>query len=505
MKLSKATVGKTYQVIKIDGVAKSKRRLFDLGINRGCILKVLTKATFGGTMLLSLKSYRLSLRGEAASLVTVREVQQKNKDTISGFDKIALSQFWALPIFILISAIIFYLSFGAPTQFISSIIERAVDLCSSFVFDFMSFAKFPKWFVGLITDGIINGVGSIFAFLPQIVMLLFLLNMLDECGYSARVAFILDGLLEKVGLSGRTAFSLLSGLGCSVSAIMSTRGIGDDGMRKKTALIVPVVSCSARLPIYALIASAFFFKGKFIFIALTYLLSIITVLTLAFIYDKFLPQFKTKESTFIMELPSYRFPPVNSVIKKLFSTIKSFLFKIGTIILSMNVIVYALTTISFGNGKSLLQLICGFFAPLFYPLGFGSWQAVSALFSGFVAKETLVTTIESLGGVSVIFTNGYELASAVAFTVYTLLYVPCLATLSVQIKELGLASSLLSLAFQLVIAYMAALAIRLLLVSYQVNKIVFWSVIAFALLLFMVNKLILLRKKKKAKISLTKL
>ncbi len=509
MTLSDATVGKTYKVITTGGVAKQRRRLFDLGLLRGTKIRVLSKAPFGGTVLISLRSYCLTLRSEAAALITVAEIDDKNENgnsvKLCRIDRVVLSRFFALPIFILIMATIFFLAFGTPMQRVARLFEKGIDAVRFLFLEFLNFIKAPSFVSGLVVDGIIGGVGAVLVFLPQITALLFLLEILDESGYAARAAYTFDGLLGKIGLSGRTVFTLLSGLGCSVSAIMSTRGMEDEAMRRKTIIVSPYVSCSARLPVFTMIASTFFVKGGFLFILALYVIGFVVAIASAALHEKYTNGLKSKERTFIMELPDYRFPPFKSVVKKLSSTLKTFLFKIGTLILALNVVVYMMSSIFIGgSGKSLLEAICAFFAPLFVPLGYGNWKAVSALFSGFVAKETVVSTIDGLGGLQEIFTGEYVFASALAFAVYVLLYVPCLASVSAQIKEIGVKWTIFAVANQLIAAYAIAALVRILAILCSYYLILIAAILVMLTLLLLLIYVIKRRKYKKAEISLTK-
>ena len=320
------------------------------------------------------------------------------------------------------------------------------------------------WLADLVCEGIINGLSGIVVFLPQIVLLFFFLAMMEDSGYVARVAFMTDGLFGKIGLSGKSAITLLMGFGCSATAVLTSRGLEDENMRKKTALITPFMSCSARLPVYLTIGGAFF-AANWLVIFFLYLLGACTAVIFAAVMEKYIPALKSGRPAFIMEMPPYRIPTAERVFQILAANAAVFLVKVGTVIFALDVIVWVLSNFSLtdgygGAGDSIMTVVGKAVAVLFEPLGFGSWQAVTSLLSGFVAKEAVVGAIQSLGGVEILFAGDTAPADAAAFMVFTLLYVPCAATISALIKEVGLKWTLVGAGVQMVTAYIAAFVVR---------------------------------------------
>ncbi|MDE7394656.1 MAG: ferrous iron transport protein B [Clostridiales bacterium] len=397
------------------------------------------------------------------------EKHKKNEElSLHGFspiDRIVLNKYLALPIFLLVMALIFIVTFGLLGKFFTWLLELGIDkLLYTPISNALTKASCPAWIVGLLCDGIINGVGGILVFLPQIVLLFFFLALLEDSGYISRVAFMTDGFFRKIGLSGRSAFTMLMGFGCSATAVLTARGLEDPVMRKKTVLLTPFMSCSARLPVYSTIAAAFFAKGSPFIIFGMYILGAAVALLLAAIFEKCIKPLKSGKLSFIMEMPPYRFPTAERVLQLIWHNTKVFLIRVGTTVFALNVIVWLLSNFSFTAGytvgkdaKSILELFSGFIAPVFKPLGFGNWKAVTSLMSGLVAKEVVISSIDSFGGVAAVFTGAHPSLSALAFMVFTLLYVPCVATLVAIKKECGIKWMFFSLLLQIGVAYVAAL------------------------------------------------
>ena len=383
----------------------------------------------------------------------------------NAIDKIVLNKYAAIPIFLLIMAAVFIVTFGLLGKFLSDLLGLFIEKCIyAPVSGSLAKVGCPLWITGILCDGIILGVGGILAFLPQIVLLFFFLALLEDSGYISRVAFMTDGFFRKIGLSGRSVFTMLMGFGCSATAVLTARGLEDEKMRKKTVLLTPFMSCSARLPVYSVIASAFFAKGQPFIIFGMYILGAAVAILLAVIFEKCFRNLKSGKLSFIMEMPPYRFPTFERIWQIIWNNVKIFLVRVGTVVFALNVIVYVLSNFSFTHGyvvgtdyKSIFEYIGEFFAPLFRPLGFGNWRAVTSLLSGLVAKEVVISSIESLGGVSEIFAGQYASLSALSFMVFTLLYVPCIATLAAIRKEAGGKWMLFSLCLQLSTAYVVSL------------------------------------------------
>lgn len=383
----------------------------------------------------------------------------------SRLDKFVLNKYLALPIFFLVMAAIFVLTFGLIGKLLTDLLELGIKyLLYSPITTGLTGIQCPQWIVALVGDGIINGVGGIFVFLPQIVLLFFFLALLEDSGYISRVAFMTDGLFRKIGLSGRSAFTLLMGFGCSATAVLTARGLEDPMMRKKTVVLTPFASCSARLPVYSTIAAAFFSGGQPFIIFFLYLLGVAVALIWAAVFEK-IKRLKSGKLSFIMEMPPYRFPTAERVFQLIWNNAKVFIVRVGTVVFALNVIVWVLSNFSFTHGyisqgsdvKSILELFSSFISPIFTPLGFGNWKAVTALLSGLVAKEVVISSINSLGGVSEIFFGANASLSALTFLVFTLLYVPCIATISAMYKEVGIKWTVFNFVLQMVTAYVVSL------------------------------------------------
>lgn len=430
--------------------------------------------------------------------------KERKKAYMQGYspiDRIVLNKYLALPIFLLIMCGIFFFTFGFLGTWLSDLLDLFFTKCVyGPVVKGLNGIAAPQWVVSLVGEGIIMGVSGVLVFLPQVVLLFFFLALMEDSGYVSRVAFMTDGLFRKIGLSGRSVFTMLMGFGCSATAVLTARGLEDEVMRKKTVILTPFMSCTARLPVYTVIASAFFARGKVLVIFGLYVLGAVISLSLSALFEKKIKRLKSGKLSFIMEMPPYRMPTFERVLQILLHNAKVFLVKVGTLVFALNVIVWVLSNFSFTSGytaggeDSILAVISGVIAPIFTPLGFGSWRAVTSLMSGLVAKEVVVSSIESLGGVNVIFTGEYASLSALCFLVYTLLYVPCVATLSAQVKEAGVKWMLFGLALQLTAAYVAALIVRLIGLAFIkatgiTVSVILVAIIAVAVTVVIVNKI----------------
>ena len=313
----------------------------------------------------------------------------------------------------------------------------------------------------LVIDGIFSGVGSVLSFLPIIVVLFFFLSILEDSGYMARVAFVMDKLLRKIGLSGRSFVPMLIGFGCSVPAIMSTRTLPSERDRKMTIILTPFMSCSAKLPIYALFTAAFFPKhGALVMISL-YIIGIIVAILFALIL-KF-TKFKGEPVPFVMELPNYRLPSAKSVYKLIIDKAKDFISKAFTIIFVASIIIWFLQSFDTrlnpvaDSENSLLALLGSIIAPIFSPLGFGDWRVSTALITGFTAKESVVSTLAVLlGGSTESISTLFSPFSAFVFLIFSLLYTPCVAAIASVRRELGAKWSVYVILMQCIIAWIVA-------------------------------------------------
>ena len=414
----------------------------------------------------------------------------------SKLDKILLNKYLCLPIFFGVLFLIFYLTFFSVGAFFSDLLRTFIQeiVGESLISLLKSFVQ-VQWVIDLFEIGIIGGVGSLIAFLPQVIFLFFFLSIIEDSGYLARIAFMFEDIFAKVGLSGKSVYTLLMGFGCSTTAALTARNMEDKNAKIKTALLTPYMSCSAKLPIYAVIGGAFFLKCNIFIIFGLYILGVVVALLLSLVFEK--TSLKSKEQSFILEFPEYRLPSAKRVFLILWDNIKSFLVRVGTLLVSVNVIVWVLQSFSFKfeyvpqtvGAKSILEVLGGVIAPIFTPLGFGSWGVASALLAGLVAKEVVVSTIAMINGVDVygadiknqtmnsIIAVGsavmFTPASALSFMTFCLLYSPCLATLSVFRKEIGKKWTYLSVVIQFAVAYFASFVV------YQLSKI-FFSLRAFA-------------------------
>ncbi len=392
----------------------------------------------------------------------------------SALDKILLNKFLALPIFICILLAVFYLTFFSLGAYISDFFQYLIqDLFGGWFIPFISSFIKTQWIIDLFDVAIIGGIGSILSFLPQVTLLFFFLALLEDSGYLSRVAFMFEDIFSKVGLSGKGVYTLLMGFGCSASAILTSRNMEDKNAKIKTALMTPFMSCSAKLPIYAVLGGAFFGAGNIIIVFGLYLLGVVLGLTLCYILEK--TNFKSKQQTFILEFAHLRFVKPKRILAIIYDNLKQFLIRIGSLLVCVNVIIWLLSSFSFRfsyvqftGEKSMLQVLGELLCFIFKPLGFGNWGATSALIAGLVAKEVVVSSIAIFNGVSggdnqiskslispssVVF---FTPASALAYMTFCLLYTPCVATLGVLKKEIGAKLMWFSVVLQLLIAYSTA-------------------------------------------------
>ena len=363
-----------------------------------------------------------------------------------AIDKVLTGKYTALPVFFGVMFLVFWLTFGVIGSALSDLLALGIDSFTSLADRALTAYGINPIVHSLVIDGIFAGVGSVLTFLPLIVVLFFFLSILEDTGYMARVAFVMDRALRKIGLSGRSFVPMLIGFGCSVPAIMATRTVSSDRDRKMTILLTPYMSCSAKIPIYAVFATAFFPNHKALVMISMYVVGIVLSVLLALILKN--TAFKGNPVPFVMELPNYRLPSPKSVVLLLWDKAKDFLQRAFGIIFIATIIIWFLRSFDTrlnvveNSADSLLALIGRFIAPVFAPLGFGDWRAATSLISGFTAKEAVISTmavlletnLSNLGGaLSEIFTP----LTAVSFLVFTLLYTPCVAAVASIRRELG--------------------------------------------------------------------
>lgn len=381
-------------------------------------------------------------------------------------DKILTGKYTALPAFVVIMALIFWLTFGVIGAALSDWLSIAIDWFTGVCDTALGTYGINPVVHSLVIDGVFAGVGSVLSFLPIIVVLFFFLSILEDSGYMARVAFVMDKLLRKIGLSGRSFVPMLIGFGCSVPAIMATRTLSSDRDRKMTILLTPFMSCSAKLPIYALFTTAFFPKYRALVMVLLYFGGMITGVLFALILKR--TAFSGEPVPFVMELPNYRLPSAKSVIQLIWDKAKDFLTKAFTIIFVATIIIWFLQTfdtrlnIVTDSKDSLLALVGNIIAPVFTPLGFGDWRMSTALITGFTAKESVVSTLTVLmGGSTAALQTLFTPLTAVVFLVFTLLYTPCVAAIAAVRREMGTKRAAAGVAaMQCIIAWIVAFLIH---------------------------------------------
>ncbi|MGL5573968.1 MAG: ferrous iron transport protein B [Sarcina sp.] len=389
-----------------------------------------------------------------------RDSEKSSTKLTEKLDAIFLNPFLAYPLFLLILYVVFEFTFKWVGQPLSDILANFVDN-TLMPHTATLLAGNADWFKSLIVDGIISGVGGIVAFLPLIVSLYFCIFLLEESGYMARVAFLMDSLMRKMGLSGKAFITMTIGFGCTVPAITSARTLESEKDRKLAALLAPLMSCNARLPVYVLFAAVFFPNHSGLVVVSMYILGIIVAFLCGFTLKKSV--FKKDDEPFIVELPEYKVPSAKNVSKQIMSKSKAFLIKAGTIIFAMSVIIWFLQSFNFQGltdnvSNSFLQMIGSVIAPIFKPLGFGNWQASVSLLAGIMAKETVISSMEVIynGDLHVLLASHFTALSAYAFMVFVLLYTPCVSVIGIMKKEFGAKFTLISTVFQLVLAWICA-------------------------------------------------
>lgn len=388
----------------------------------------------------------------------------KNEETFTEkLDKYVLHPVLAYPIFILLMALMFQLTFSWVGQPLSDLLS---DLLDNNVIPFISelLSNNSPWFRSLIVDGIVAGVGGILVLLPIILVLFICITLLEDSGYMSRVAFMMDKLMRKMGLSGKAFIPMIIGFGCSVPAIMTARTLESEKDRKLTALLVPFMSCNARLPVYTVFASVFFTNHRGLVVGSLYLLGIV----IAFLFGILLKNtyFKKDEEPFIIEIPEYKMPKFSSVLNVTADKALEFLKKAGTLIFAMSVVIWVLSNFNLSGmveevNDSILASIGNVIAPIFTPLGFGNWQSAVSLLSGLLAKETVLSSMEVIfsGNLQTVLTAHFNSLTAYSFLAFILLYTPCISTVGTMKKEYGGKLTVFSIFFQLTVAWIVSFLI----------------------------------------------
>ena len=393
----------------------------------------------------------------------VKPKESKERIRSEKIDRILTGKYTAIPCFIGIMVLVFYLTFNVIGAWLQSLLEMGIDKVSELADATLTAAHVNSAMHSLVIDGIFTGVGSVLSFLPIIVTLFFFLSLMEDSGYIARVAFVMDKLLRKIGLSGRSIVPMLIGFGCTVPAVMATRTLTSERDRKMTILLTPFMSCTAKLPIYSFFVSSFFPKKGGLIMAGLYLLGILVGILVAFLYNGTL--FKGDPVPFVMELPNYRLPGAKNVTQLLWEKAKDFLQRAFSVILLATMVVWFLQSFDLhlnlvkDSSDSILALVAGCLAPVFKPLGLGDWRICTALISGFMAKESVVSTLEVLFAGSI--TSVLTPLAAASLLAFSLLYTPCVAAIASVKRELGGRWAAFVVLWQCAIAWIVAWIVHL--------------------------------------------
>jgi ferrous iron transport protein B len=413
---------------------------------------------------------------ESITAAALRRGRGANAQTISDrIDRIATHKYFAVPLFLVAMFIVFSITFGPVGSFLSNsmglIMENYIGV---WVQRALEVAGAADWLVSLCVDGIIAGVGGVLSFLPQIALLFIFLSFMEDCGYMARAAFIMDRLLKRLGLSGKAFIPMLMGFGCSVPAIMGSRTMENQKDKRMTIMLVPFMSCSAKLPVYGLISAAFLGRRAGIVVFSLYVLGVLMAIASGLIFRKTI--FRGETAVFVMELPPYRLPTLGNTLQHVWERVRDFLARAGTLILLMSIVLWFLQSFDAGfnmvgdPSDSILGSLGGFIAPIFKPMGYGTWQAAVALLTGLVAKEAVVASLSMFYGFNLTADSAVIAAAlsgtfasplaAFAFLVFILLYVPCVAAVSAAYRELGsLKWTAALIGWQVLVAYTVSLVV----------------------------------------------
>lgn len=409
---------------------------------------------------------RFSFIKKLVAKAVVKPQESKEHARSRRIDSVLTGKYTAIPMFVLIMASVFYLTFNVIGAWLQGLVELGVEWLTSLTGQFLVSMGVSEAIRSLIMDGIFAGVGSVISFLPIIVVLFFFLSLLEDTGYMARVAFVMDKLLRKIGLSGRSIVPMLIGFGCTVPGVMASRTLPSERDRKMTIMLTPFMSCSAKLPIYGFFTHIFFPKYSGLIMVGLYFLGIIIGIVTAMVYKK--TMFKGNAVPFVMELPNYRMPGMKNVAQLLWEKAKDFLQRAFTVIFIATIIIWFLQNFSLhlsmvtNAEDSILAAVSGFVAPLFAPLGFGDWRICTALVTGILAKESVVSTLTVLFGSTAALQAVLTPGSAAALLVFCLLYTPCIAAIASVKQELGGKWALGVALEQFAIAWICAAVVKLL-------------------------------------------
>ena len=391
--------------------------------------------------------------------------ESKEHERSRKIDRILTGKYTAIPSFIGIMALVFWLTFNVIGAGLQSLLENGITLLTAAVENLLTAWNVNTVLKSLIVDGIFNGVGTVLSFIPIIVTLFFFLSLLEDSGYMARVAFVMDKLLRKIGLSGRSIVPMLIGFGCTVPGVMASRTLPSERDRKMTIMLTPFMSCTAKLPIYGFFTAVFFpDHGGLVMLAL-YFTGIAVGILAALISKNTL--FKGEAVPFVMELPNYRMPGAKNVLRLLWDKAKDFLQRAFTVIFIATVIIWFFQTFDFhlnvvsDSQTSILAMIAGFIAPIFKPLGFGDWQIATALIAGFIAKESVVSTLSVLYRSTAALLSAISPLAAASVLVFCLLYTPCVAAIASIRRELGVKWALAIVFGQCAVAWICSFVVRI--------------------------------------------
>ena len=406
---------------------------------------------------------RFSYIQKVCSRTVTKPAESREHRRSAMIDRILTGKFTAIPMFILIMGLIFWLTFDLIGGNLQNLLEAGISDLTNITKTALENANVNPILTGLVTDGVFTGIGSVLSFLPIIITLFLFLSILEDSGYLARVAFFMDKLLRRIGLSGRSIVPMLIGFGCTVPSVMATRTLPSERDRKMTILLTPFMSCSAKLPIYGFFVSVFFSQYRGLIITGLYLLGIIIGILIALLYKKTI--FKGEAVPFVMELPNYRLPGVKNVIRLLWDKAKDFIQRAFTVIFISTIIVWFLQNFNLqfnmvsDSQDSILAQLAGLIAPIFSPLGMGDWRIVTSLISGVMAKESVVSTLKILyaGGIG----SAMTALTAISILVFSLLYTPCVAAIASVKRELGHKWAIGVVLWQCVVAYLVTTIVHL--------------------------------------------
>lgn len=440
----------------------------ELELIEHCIVQMEAETGLDRNAALADMRYAFIEKTVASAVVKCRESREHRRSV--AIDRVLTGKYTAIPVFLGIMFLTFFLTFNVIGRGLSDLMELGISALTGLVDRGLDAYGINPVVYSLIIDGVFNGVGSVLSFLPIIIVLFFFLSILEDTGYMARVAFVMDKLLRKIGLSGRSFVPMLIGFGCSVPAIMSTRTVSSDRDRKMTILLIPYMSCSAKIPIYAVFSAAFFPRHAALCMISLYVVGILLGILVALILKS--TAFKGQPVPFVMELPNYRLPSLKSVALLLWEKARDFLERAFTVIFLASVIIWFLQSfdtrlnVVSDSADSLLALIGQFIAPVFRPLGFGDWRMVTSLISGFTAKEAVVSTLTVLLGASgteglgALLPAVFSPLAAVSFLIFTLLYTPCVAAVGTIRRELKSTWATVGVVvMQCAVAWIAAFAV----------------------------------------------